>query len=71
MSSLKVLSEEKLIDFRTFAEYAPVMLWLTNNDGDNIFSNSLYKTFIGHKNVEALGAKGGLKHYTPKIRKPV
>jgi len=45
------------IDFRTLAEDAPVMLWLTNSTGDNIFSNSIYKNFIGRENVEQQGGK--------------
>ncbi|OUR63901.1 hypothetical protein A9Q79_09110 [Methylophaga sp. 42_25_T18] len=43
------------IDFRTLAEDAPVMLWLTNSTGENIFSNSIYKNFIGRENVEQQG----------------
>jgi len=45
------------IDFRTLAEDAPVMLWLTNRQGENIFSNNVYKLFIGRENVEKMGGK--------------
>ena len=45
------------IDFKTLAEDAPVMLWLTNSTGENIFSNSIYKNFIGRENVEKMGGK--------------
>ena len=45
--------DEKLIDFRILAEDAPVMLWITNNTGENIFSNGLYKTFIGRKRTSS------------------
>tara|TARA_R110002111_G_scaffold61533_1_gene102258 strand:- start:415 stop:1920 length:1506 start_codon:yes stop_codon:yes gene_type:complete len=51
------LPEGNLIDFRTLAEDAPVMLWLTNNNGENIFANSLYKTFVGRRKVDDLGDK--------------
>lgn len=58
--------DEKLIDFRILAEDAPVMLWITNNTGENIFSNGLYKTFIGRKNVEALGGKAWFEALHPE-----
>ncbi len=50
-----LLVDSDLIDFRTLAEDAPVMLWLTNSTGENIFSNSIYKNFIGRENVEKMG----------------
>lgn len=34
-------------DFRTVAEDAPVMLWVTNADGNVVFTNSKWKKFIG------------------------
>jgi diguanylate cyclase (GGDEF)-like protein/PAS domain S-box-containing protein len=34
-------------DFRIVAEDAPVMLWLTNTDGEIIFTNSRWKHFVG------------------------
>ncbi len=49
--------EALAINFQTLAEDAPVMLWLTNNKGENIFSNNIYKLFIGRENVEKLGGK--------------
>ncbi len=51
------LSDADAIEFRTLAEDAPVMLWLTNNNGDNIFSNSRYMNFIGREKVENMGGK--------------
>jgi len=49
--------DDSSIDFRILAEDAPVMLWLTNLTGETIFSNNIYKTFIGRDNVEMLGGK--------------
>ena len=54
-SVAKLVLDIEQIDFRTLAEDAPVMLWLTNSTGENIFSNSIYKNFIGRENVEKLG----------------
>ena len=51
----QVVIDTDQIDFRTLAEDAPVMLWLTNSTGENIFSNSIYKNFIGRENVEKMG----------------
>ena len=48
-------ADDNLIDFRILAEDGPVMLWITNNTGENIFSNGIYQTFIGRKKVVALG----------------
>lgn len=53
----QLVSDGNQIDFRTVAEDAPVMLWLTNSTGENIFSNSVYKNFIGRENVEEKGGK--------------
>jgi PAS domain S-box-containing protein len=61
--------DENLIDFRILAEDAPVMLWLTNSTGKNIFSNSIYKTFIGSKNVEVLGGKAWFEALHPDDQK--
>lgn len=41
----------QLIRFKTLAEEAPVMLWLTNNKGDIIFSNTRWKQFVGARKV--------------------
>lgn len=43
------------IEFRTLAEDAPVMLWLTNSQGDIIFSNSMWKNFVGAEKVDNQG----------------
>lgn len=45
------------IEFQTFAEDAPVMLWLTNAEGKNIFSNAKWQNFIGRDLVRNLGGK--------------
>jgi len=63
-SELSVIDSD-LIDFKTLAEDAPVMLWLTNSTGDNIFSNSIYKNFIGRENVEKLGGAAWFKALHP------
>lgn len=62
-------AEDNLIDFRILAEDAPVMLWITNNTGENIFSNGIYKTVIGRKNVEALGGKAWFEALYPEDQK--
>lgn len=56
-SIAQLVPDTEHIDFRTLAEDAPVMLWLTNSTGENIFSNSIYKNFIGRENVEQQGGK--------------
>ena len=50
-------SDLETIEFQTFAEDAPVMLWLTNSDGKNIFSNSKWQNFIGRDLVKSLGGR--------------
>ena len=57
------------IDFQTVAEDAPVMLWLTNNDGNNIFTNSKFMNFIGREKVENLGGKAWFNALHPEDRK--
>ncbi len=53
----EVLSNVESIEFQTFAEDAPVMLWLTNAEGKNIFSNAKWQNFIGRDLVRNLGGK--------------
>jgi diguanylate cyclase (GGDEF)-like protein/PAS domain S-box-containing protein len=65
LNAVSKQDDEKLIDFRILAEDAPVMLWITNNTGENIFSNGLYKTFIGRQSVEELGGKAWFKALHP------
>ncbi len=51
----KQLTEQLVIsneDFRIVAEDAPVMLWLTNTEGNIIFTNSRWKQFVGVKPEE-------------------
>jgi diguanylate cyclase (GGDEF)-like protein/PAS domain S-box-containing protein len=67
--SLEVVPEEKLIDFRSLAEDVPVMLWQTNSDGENIFSNNRYKSFIGRESVEKLGGKAWFNALHPDDQK--
>lgn len=43
------------IEFKTLAEDAPVMLWLTNEGGEIIFTNARWDHFIGAENVENYG----------------
>jgi diguanylate cyclase (GGDEF)-like protein/PAS domain S-box-containing protein len=43
------------INFQTLAEDAPVTLWLTDVQGNVIFTNNQYKNFIGRDRVEKLG----------------
>ena len=56
------------IEFRTLAEDAPVMLWLTNTQGNNIFSNSRWKNFIGKDLVENLGGRAWYDALHPEDR---
>lgn len=62
-----VLSSVNSIDFQTLAEDAPVTLWLTNTEGENIFTNNKYKNFIGRERVKKWVVKRGLMHYTQMI----
>ena len=57
------------IDFKTLAEDAPVTLWLTNTEGENIFTNNKYKNFIGREKVEEMGGKAWFDALHPDDRK--
>src|SRR5262249_54471605 len=39
--------------FRTLANSAPVMLWMTNSDGQVIFRNHYYLRFVGQCDLES------------------
>ncbi len=43
------------IEFKSLAKDAPVMLWLTNETGEIIFTNTRWDHFIGAENVEKYG----------------
>src|SRR5450830_281362 len=43
------------IEFKSLAKDAPVMLWLTNEAGEIIFTNTRWDHFIGAENVEKYG----------------
>lgn len=43
------------IEFKTLAQDAPVMLWLTNETGEIIFTNAKWDHFIGTENIEQFG----------------
>jgi diguanylate cyclase (GGDEF)-like protein/PAS domain S-box-containing protein len=61
----KLLIDINNIDFKTLAEDVPVMIWLTNLKGEIIFSNSIYKNFIGRENVDKLGGKAWFQALHP------
>ncbi len=48
--------EGNSIDFSMLVADAPVMLWVTNNEGKTIFSNSLYQLFLRREKIDALGS---------------
>lgn len=54
-SNSRTETKPKAIQFETLAEDAPVMLWLTNVDGEIIFSNTKWKNFIGSEKVNEEG----------------
>lgn len=63
-SKLGLLSDDN-IEFRTVAEYAPVMLWLTNVEGENIFANGRWRSFIGSEKLNKLGGQAWLEALHP------
>ena len=48
-------SLEDIVEYKTLAEDAPVMLWLANTKGEIIFSNSKWKKFVGEEIFENEG----------------
>lgn len=52
-------------DFRTVAEDAPVMLWLTNAGGKVVFTNSKWQKFVGATPGEPLGGDAWIKALHP------
>ncbi|MBL1142710.1 MAG: diguanylate cyclase [Proteobacteria bacterium] len=62
------LNPTDLIEFKTLAEDAPVMLWLTNTDGDIIFSNTKWKQFVGSRNVAEKGGNAWYEALHPDDR---
>lgn len=57
--------EINTINFQLLAEDAPVMLWLTDRNGEIIFTNNRYKNFIGREKVNNMG--GGRPGSVPCI----
>lgn len=47
-----ILMDTNIIDFQALAEAIPLMFWLIDNKGKNIFSNKIYKTFLSLKAIE-------------------
>jgi diguanylate cyclase (GGDEF)-like protein/PAS domain S-box-containing protein len=62
------LTPTGLIEFKTLAEDAPVMLWLTNDNGDIIFSNTKWKQFVGSRKVVEGGGNAWYQALHPKDR---
>ncbi len=58
----------KNIEFQTLAEDAPVMLWLTNIDGQMIFTNSRWKKFVGGDKVDKEGGNAWYESLHPDDR---
>ena len=56
------------INFKTLAEDAPVTLWLTDTQGNAIFTNNQYKNFIGREKVEQQGGKAWFNALHPDDR---
>jgi diguanylate cyclase (GGDEF)-like protein/PAS domain S-box-containing protein len=56
------------INFKTLAEDAPVTLWLTDIQGNAIFTNNQYKNFIGREKVEQQGGKAWFNALHPDDR---
>ncbi len=56
------------INFKTLAEDAPVTLWLTDTQGNAIFTNNQYKNFIGREKVEQQGGKAWFNALHPEDR---
>lgn len=57
-------------DFRTVAEDAPVMLWLTNAEGKVVFTNSKWQKFVGAPPGEPLGGDAWIKALHPDDMAP-
>ncbi|NKB37274.1 MAG: diguanylate cyclase [Gammaproteobacteria bacterium] len=59
-------TKEIQIEFKTLAEDAPVMLWLTDINGEIIYSNSRWKEFIGAEKVKADGGNAWYQALHPE-----
>lgn len=53
------------IEFKSLAKDAPVMLWLTNEVGEIIFTNTRWDMFIGAENIEKYGGDAWYKTLHP------
>ena len=58
----------KQVEFKVLAEDAPVMLWLANSTGGNIFANRRWRTFIGSEKVTKMGGDAWLEALHPDDR---
>jgi diguanylate cyclase (GGDEF)-like protein/PAS domain S-box-containing protein len=56
------------INFRTLAEDAPCTLWLTDKEGNILFTNNEYKNFIGREKVEEQGGRAWFNALHPDDR---
>jgi PAS domain S-box-containing protein len=59
--------KESEVRFRSLAEQAPVMIWMTDEHGGNIFSNKIWLEFVGHTQEENMG-DGWVKPVHPDDR---
>lgn len=66
--NLSLIQSLEDIEFETVAEDAPVMLWLTNIEGDNIFANSKWKNFVGFSEFEKSGGNAWYESLHPEDR---
>ena len=64
----RINKSHKEIEFQTLAEDAPVMLWLTNIDGEIIFSNNKRKKFVGSDKIESQGGDAWHQALHPEDR---
>ena len=64
----KASEKKEVIEYQTLAEDAPVMLWLTNPEGEVIFSNSMWKKFVGTEKVAKEGGNAWYQALHPDDR---
>ena len=56
------------INFETLSEDAPVMLWLSDTTGQNVFSNSRWRSFVGENKLKKSGKDAWLHALHPEDR---
>lgn len=54
--------------FRTLADTAPALIWMTDRDGATIFLNSWFRTLLGHDPSRLVGPEGWLAVIHPDDR---